>query len=147
MLHLHPECGTAFLHQLTSEHLVYRRPKKKPQGRWVWAPKTEGRANHLFDVLVGIYVIADIKSLRLLASRHVVEAKLSQVRAAGGGRCEAGGRRRADAGQAGVLRDEAEITDRRSAAGNAATIDLQGTFIARPLHGRVMPQPLRQEFR
>lgn len=84
VLHLHKECSAAFLDQLTSEHLVYRRPKKKPKGRWVWAPKTEGRANHHFDVLVGIYAIADIKGFRRLSPRDVFEAKLSQAKAGTG---------------------------------------------------------------
>jgi len=91
VLHLHRECAPALLDQLTSEHLVYRRPKKKPKGRWVWAPKTEGRANHHFDVLVGVYAIADIKNFRLLSTRDVFEARMSQMKAGGGGATPVGG--------------------------------------------------------
>jgi hypothetical protein len=55
--------------------------------------KSEGRPNHHFDVLVGVYAIADVRGLGLLPSRDVVEARLSQARnkppgitpAAGGG--------------------------------------------------------------
>ena len=81
VLHLHRECSQANLDQLTSEHLVYRRPKKKPKGKWVWAPKVEGRPNHYFDVLVGVYAIADIKNCRLLPARDVVEARRSAAEA------------------------------------------------------------------
>jgi hypothetical protein len=39
------------------------------------------RPNHHFDVLVGIYGIADMKNCRLLPAREVVEARLNQMNA------------------------------------------------------------------
>lgn len=57
----------------------------------MWAPKTEGRANHHFDVLAGVYAIADVKGFTLLSTREVFEARLSQIRAGAGAAKPAGG--------------------------------------------------------
>ena len=53
--------------------------------------RPRGRANHHFDVLVGIYAIADIKGFRLLSPRDVLEATLSQVKAGGSAKPGGGG--------------------------------------------------------
>ncbi len=77
-LHLHKQTAQAYLDQVTAEHYVYRRPKKKARGKWVWEPKSEGKANHYLDCLVGVFALADIKNCRHLASREVFEAMKSQ---------------------------------------------------------------------
>ena len=89
-LHLHKSTSQAYLDQVTAEHYVYRRPKKgRGRGKWTWETKSEGKANHYLDTLVGAIAIADMKNVRGLGSRDVLEARRSAVQQqkqdAGGG--------------------------------------------------------------
>jgi phage terminase large subunit GpA-like protein len=41
--HFDRETTRGYLDQVTAEHHVYRRAKKKAKGKWGWEPKSEGR--------------------------------------------------------------------------------------------------------
>jgi phage terminase large subunit GpA-like protein len=79
-LHLHRECKQGYLEELTSEHYVFRKGKKKTKGRWTWEPKVDGRPNHGLDQLVGLFFLADYFNARLLPTRETVQKSAARAR-------------------------------------------------------------------
>lgn len=77
-VHLHQKTTQAYLDQITAEHYVYQRNKKKGRRKWSWQLKAEGKANHYLDCMVGVFAIADMKNCRTLPSRQVLVARRSQ---------------------------------------------------------------------
>ena len=78
-LHLNRQTTQA-LDQAIAEHYVYRRPKKgRGKGKWTWETRSEGKANHYGDTIVGAFAVADMKNVRGLATREVLAAERSQL--------------------------------------------------------------------
>jgi len=77
-LHFHRETSDDFLKQATAEEYVRLNNKKRSKPTYGWRLKSDGMPNHMLDVLVGLYFMADRANSRLLPTRDVMLANASR---------------------------------------------------------------------